>query len=274
MLDTGWEARLRLSFVRDGTRSALHERRHSGPLRVQRPFYPEGDGVCHVYLLHPPGGLVGGDRVVIDVSTEVGAHALLTTPAAGKLYRSAGGLSEQTQILRVAAGGRLEHLPQETIVFDGARGQLSTRVELSGDARFVGWEILCLGRPAAQERFTRGTIGQSLEVSRDGQLLLLERGWHEGDGPALNAPWGLAGWPVVGTFVCAAAEAVRCVERAREVAVPPQGLAAISGWGDLLIARYLGPSAEQAREFFAALWGALRPQVMGREACAPRIWRT
>jgi urease accessory protein len=274
VLDTGWEAQLKLSFVRDGARSVLHERTHTGPLRVQRPFYPEGSGVCHVYVLHPPGGLVGGDRVHLDVSTEADVHALLTTPAAGKLYRSAGGLSEQTQTLRVAPGARLEYLPQETIAFDGARGQLTTRVELSADARFLGWEMLCLGRPAAQESFTRGTVGQSLELSRDGRSLLHERGWHVGGSAALTAPWGLAGWPVVGTFVCAARDASSCIERAREVALPRLGLAAISGWDDLLVARYLGPSVEQGREFFLALWGLLRPALLGCEACSPRIWRT
>jgi urease accessory protein len=274
VLDTGWEAQLKLSFVRDGARSVLHERVHTGPLRVQRPFYPEGDGVCHVYVLHPPGGLVGGDRVHLDVSAEAGVHVLLTTPAAGKLYRSAGSLSEQMQTLRVAAGALLEYLPQETIAFDGAHGQLSTRVELSGDARFMGWEMLCLGRPAAQERFTRGTLGQSIELSRDGRVSLHERGWHVGGSAALSAPWGLANWPVLGTFVCAAHDAASCIERAREVALPSVGLAAMSGWDDLLVARYLGPSVEQGRAFFVELWSVLRPVLLGREACAPRIWRT
>jgi urease accessory protein len=274
VLDSGWEAQLWLSFVRDGARSVLQERRHRGPLRVQRPFYPEGGSVCHVYVLHPPGGLVGGDRVSIEVVAEAGAHALLTTPAAGKLYRSSGGLSEQSQTLRVAAGARLEWFPQETIAFDGALGQLHTRVELGADARFLGWEILCLGRPAAQERFTRGEVGQSLELVRDGQPVYVERGWHVGGSAALSAAWGMADWPVVGTFVCAVHDAASCVELARKIDRPASGIAAVSGWGDLLVCRYLGPSAEAARAYFTGLWVALRPALMGCEACAPRIWRT
>jgi urease accessory protein len=277
VLDTGWEATLALSFVRAGARTALHERRHTGPLRVQRPFYPEGAGVCHVYVLHPPGGLVGGDRLRIDVLAEAGAHALLTTPAAGKLYRSQGGCASQQQILRVANGARLEWLPQETIAFDGARAELTTRVELSGDAGFIGWEILCLGRPAAQERFLRGELRQSIEVVRDERLLYLERGAYAGGSAVLRAPWGLGDQPVVGTLVCAVAGASACVDAAREIAAQPlwtPGLAAISGWGELLVARYLGPSAEQARELFTAVWRVLRPALLNCEVSLPRIWRT
>jgi urease accessory protein len=277
VLDTGWEASLRLSFVRDGARSTLHERVHSGPLRVQRPFYPEGSGVCHVYLLHPPGGLVGGDRLAIDVSVEAGAHALLTTPAAGKVYRSAGERASQRQVLRVAAGACLEWLPQETIVYDAARAELSTRVELTGDARFIGWEILCMGRPASHERFTRGELRQSIEIVRDEHLRYLERGAYEGGSEVLDAAWGLGGRPIVGTFMCAALGASACVAAARAIAAQSTwspALAAVSGWDDLLVARYLGPSAEQARALFSALWRVVRPALMDCRVSEPRIWQT
>jgi urease accessory protein len=277
VLDTGWEATLALSFVRAAARTELHERRHSGPLRVQRPFYPEGGDVCHVYVLHPPGGLVGGDRLRIEVRAETGAHALLTTPAAGKLYRSQGSRASQQQILRVAPGARLEWLPQETIAFEGARAELSTRVELSGDAGFLGWEIVCLGRPAAGERFERGELRQSIEILRDERPLYVERGAYLAGAAVLSAPWGLAGQPVFGTLVCAVAGASACVEAARALAAQPAwapGLAAVSGWDELLVARYLGPSAEQAREFFTALWRQLRPALLQREVSLPRIWRT
>lgn len=276
----GWAAELDLSFVRSGARTALRGRSHVGPLRVQRPFYPEGDAVCHVYVLHPPGGLVAGDRLQIRVQIARGAHALLTTPAAGKLYRSANGerRAGQQQSLRVAAGGVLEWLPQETIAFDGARSELRTRVELEGDARFVGWEVLCLGRPAAGERFTHGEVRPSLELVRDGRVVYLERGAYRAGSAVMDAAWGLAGQPVVGTLLWAAAGAGAQVEGAREViaqyALEPEARAAVSGWGDVLIARYLGPRAESARELFASIWSALRPALLGRAPNAPRIWRT
>jgi hypothetical protein len=107
-------------------------------LRVQRPFYPESREVCHVYLLHPPGGLVSGDELQIDIAVGRDAWALLTTPGAGKVYGSDGQGVRQQQALRIARGGTLEWLPQEMILFDGARADLGTRVELEGDARFLG----------------------------------------------------------------------------------------------------------------------------------------
>lgn len=276
----GWAAELDLSFVRSGARTALQGRKHVGPLRVQRPFYPEGDAVCHVYVLHPPGGLVAGDRLQIRAEVARGAHALLTTPAAGKLYRSAHAerRAAQHQLFRVAERGVLEWLPQETIAFDGARSELSTRVELAGDARFVGWEVLCLGRPAAGERFTRGEVRPSLELVRDQRVVYVERGAYRAGSPVMEAAWGLAGQPVVGTLLWAAAGAGAQVDAAREVIaqypLEAEARAAVSGWGDVLIARYLGPRAESARELFACIWSALRPALLGRTASAPRIWKT
>src|SRR3569623_3774405 len=137
-----WQARRELCFAIRGGRSTVTSRRQHGPLRVQRPFFPEGAGVCHIYVLHPPGGVVGGDELEIDVAVRAGAHALITAPAAGKFYRRAGAPARQPQLLRVAAAAALEWLPRENIVFDGARAELCTRVELAEGARFIGWEIM------------------------------------------------------------------------------------------------------------------------------------
>ena len=159
-----WPASLHLRFSGDAAATRLAFCQHHGPLRVQRAFYPEGPSVPHVYMLHPPGGLAGGDELSIAIDVEPGAHALVTTPAAGKCYRSDGRAARQVQRLRAAAGSTLEWLPQENIVFDGAHVRLETHVELDPQARFIGWDILCLGRPANQERFTRGFCRQKLEL--------------------------------------------------------------------------------------------------------------
>ena len=81
-------AELTLRYEKRDGRSVITQRRHYGPLLVQKPFYPEGDVVCHSIIVHPPGGIVAGDRLAIHVTLESGAHALITTPGATKWYRS------------------------------------------------------------------------------------------------------------------------------------------------------------------------------------------
>ncbi|NTV10617.1 MAG: urease accessory protein, partial [Zoogloea sp.] len=199
----GWHAGLSLAFERRGGRSVLARRAHQGPLVVQRALYPEGDGVCHCIVVHPPAGIAGGDELAIDVAVGEGAHALLTTPGAGKWYRSAGAHGSLAQRIAVAPGGLCEWLPQESIVFDAALGRLETTVELSGDAAFIGSEMLCLGRTGSGERFTRGELAMHTRIRRDGRPLWLERGVLAGGSPLLDSPAGLGGQPVVGTLLAA-----------------------------------------------------------------------
>ena len=268
-----WRARLELDFDAHAGRSVLAARRHSGPLRVQRPFYPEGERVCHVYLLHPPGGVVGGDELVIDVVVAAGAAVLLTTPAAGKFYRSNGAVARQNHRLRVAAEAMLEWLPQESILFDGARAELSTRVELARGAGFIGWEIGCLGRPGAGERFTHGALRQRVELWREGAPLYIEHARYEEGAAALTAPWGLAGCAVTGTLLCVN-DGLGLVEQVREAVTPAAGLFSATQVDGVLICRYLGEHADEARQCFETAWGVLRPALLQRPACAPRIWAT
>jgi len=272
---TGWAAELELGFARAGERTVLARRRHNGPLQVQRPFYPEGPGVCHVYVLHPPGGVVGGDRLALDVAVEADAHALVTTPAAGKLYRSGGPWAELTNTLRVADGGVLEWLPQETIAFAGALARQTTRVHLATRACFVGWEVLCLGRPAAGEAFAHGEVRQTLELWREGRPLLHERARCSGGAELLQAPWGLAGRPVTATLWAVAPEGGLAEPlRAAAIPPPPGGLAGVTEINGVLIARCLVAHADGARSWLMRAWQALRPALAGRVACPPRIWRT
>ena len=138
--ELGWHAELDLAFARSGGRTVLTRRDHRGPLLVQRAFYPEDNGTCHVYIVHPPGGVVGGDRLTITTDVGADAAALVTTPAAGKYYRTEGPDARQEQRLTVGPGAMLEWFPQETIIFDGAQVHTRTRVALADTASFVGWE--------------------------------------------------------------------------------------------------------------------------------------
>ncbi|CAD6874392.1 urease accessory protein UreD [Methylomonas fluvii] len=264
-----WEAELTLGFSQRGDKTALVKRQHRGPLTVQRPFYPEGE-VCHVYLLHPPGGVVAGDRLTINASAEPSAHALITTPAAGKFYRSGGGKAQQTVNLTVADNASLEWLPQETIVYQGARLNSSMNIDLAERGRFIGWELLALGRPAAGEGFENGSANLNWRISRAGRLLYLER--LRLDAAAFQARWGLFGHSACGTLFAYPATALQLAAVQALIGEEPnRGVTLIEG---LLICRGLDRRADLLKGFFERVWGLVRGDVVGKEVCAPRIWAT
>lgn len=269
-----WRAHLHLRYgVDDSGRTALRERRHTGPLQVQRPFYPEAGGVCHSYILHPPGGVVGGDELEIDVSLDAKTQVVITTPAAGKFYRSAGATAAQRQRLKIAPGACLEWLPQEAIFYDGARVRTTTRVDLAAGARFLGWEIVCLGRPASGERFAGGDIGFGFELWREGRPLWLERGRI--DPALLAARWGFDGQPVSGSLLCVVEndDVLPALRALADEDAPLHGFA-VTATDGVVACRYLGPSAQEARRYFERAWAMLRPGLCGRAAHAPRVWQT
>lgn len=268
----GWQARLDLVYAQRGDKSVIAHRRHLGPLTIQRPFYPEG-GVCHTYVLHPPGGVVGGDHLSLNVEVQVGAQALITTPASAKFYRSAGAMAQQVATLSVADNAILEYLPQDTILFDACEVSTSTHVTLAPAAKFAGWEILCQGRPASGESFQHGQCRQVYELYRGDTPLVIERTHLRGGSALQSAPWGLAGYPVTGTFLISDANN-ELLALARQVLASVSTLCSASLLNDVLVCRYLGRQGMQARDCFARVWQAIRPAWHGHAACRPRIWDT
>ncbi len=273
---TAWRARLALGFEQRGAASVLTRREHFGPLRVQKALYPEGEAVCHAIVLHPPSGIAGGDQLEISVDVGPDAQALLTTPGAGKWYRSAGAWAGQRLDFSVSTGAALEWLPQESIVFDGARADMQCRVKLAAEARFIGCEVLCLGRRAAGECFERGEIRLHTRIEREGRPVWLERGGLVGNSDLLTSSAGLAGFSVSATLLASGPNLDTALLAAcRQIACPEtDARIGITLLPDLLVARYLGHSSEAARHWFAALWRVLRPAVIGRPAQTPRIWNT
>ncbi|WP_139558837.1 urease accessory protein UreD [Methylotetracoccus oryzae] len=265
----GWNAELGLCFAPGNGKTVIARRRHVGPLVVQRPFYPEGP-VCHVYLLHPPGGVVAGDTLGIDLAAANGSAALVTTPAAGKFYRSAGGVARQSVALRVASGASLEWLPQETIFYQGARVRARVAIELEAGARFLGWDVVVLGRPAAGEGFSAGEVGLELRITQAAEPRYLERTLLNPE--AYAAPWGLGGHSAFGTLFATPSTAAH-LEAVRELIgdQPERGVTRI---GDLLICRGRDMRADRLRAFFQQVWARVREDVIGHKACAPRIWAT
>lgn len=264
-----WHGHLELQFSEQEGRTILSHRMRSGPLSVQRPFYPEQGGM-QVYILHPPGGVVGGDGLEIDVGVAQGAEVLLTTPGAAKLYRSAGDVADIRNVMD--ARGKLEWMPQENIFFNGARVRQRTHVALDDGAGFIGWEIHCLGRIASGERFSRGDLDLGINIVRDGHPLLVER-LHVRDDSHRSAAQ-LRGFPVCATFYAAPVSGA-LFDALRPLAYRESGrVCAMTLLDDLLVVRYLGNSVADAWDSLLAVWRQVRPGVIGRDAIAPRIWST
>jgi urease accessory protein len=265
---------LALGFERRGTRTVLATRRHDGPLVVQKALYPEGDAPCHAIVVHPPAGIAGGDDLSIEVRAGEASEALLTTPGAGKWYRSAGPWARQRVSLHAGRGSALEWLPQETIVFDAARADISFEAHLEGDARLIAWDIVCLGRTGSGEGFASGRCRLQARIVRDGKLAWTERGRIGPESIVACSQAGLGGHPVFATVLVAAPRIEDGWIAAARAVTPEKGMAAVTRLPGLLLARYRGDSSEAARRYCAAIWKSQRAAVLGREAIEPRIWRT
>ena len=250
-------------------------RRHLGPLLVQRPFYPEPDGTCHSYILHPPGGVAAGDSLDLRVALEPGARCLLTAPGATKFYRTPDGEGRQRFCFDVADGAVCENLPMESILFDGASVRTETEIRLSGNAVYMGWELVSLGRPAAAERYASGRFAQRVSITRDGRPVWFERTAIEGGSPLLEAAHGLRGEPIFGVALYAGALPPDAADMVRARISPPvRGHGAVTRLDSMLVCRFAGSRVTDGRAFFVEAWDALRRLGLGKPAAAPRIWAT
>ncbi|MCG8550805.1 MAG: urease accessory protein UreD [Desulfobacterales bacterium] len=267
----GWHASLRIDLEKKEDKTILSKTRRKGPLTIQQPLYAE-NGACHIYLLHPPGGLVGGDVLDLAVYAGENTHTLLTTPGATKFYRSQGRRAVQTQTLTMAKGSVLEWFPQETILFEGAVGNLETTVHLTPDAVFMGWEILCLGLPALKKTFAQGRLQSTVTLFNDATPLLFEKLKIEAK-TDLCRPAGLRNQPVTATFWAypVREQLFSQVQNQRHSYKENFGMTFMD---DLLVARYLGDHPGQAKEQFETLRQTLTPELTGRQAAVPRIWNT
>ncbi len=264
----GWQARLDLRYAADPSgRTLLTHRRHEGPMLVQRPFHPEGP-VCHTYLLHPPGGVVGGDWLDLRVVVGPKAHALLTMPGATKFYRSAGEQALLSQHFHVDDGAVLEWLPQDNIFFAGARVGMRTHFELSGSARLLAWESQCLGRPVLGEAFERGSLRARLSVSWEGRMLL-----HEVLNVSSPDRFGLGGFPLSATLLAWPADDA-LLEQVRSLLEGLQRPAGATRLDRLLVLRLLDDDNQRLQQNLQRAWRTLRPLLLERAPCMPRIWAT
>ena len=278
-----WQASLRLDYRREshaGTARTLVRDRHDGPLRILASLYPEGDSICHNVLVHPPGGVVGGDQLSITIDVGAVAHALVTSAGATRFYRSAGEPATQTVRARVADGARLEWLPLETIAYSGCEVENRASFELAPTAQAIGWDVIALGLPASDAGFERGRYVQHLE---------LPGRWIEraviaaADRRLLDSPLGWAGHRVLGTLWIAhgtafeTALAERLLDSARETSAShplDRYAGATSAHAGIVVLRVLGPRVEPVMQLLVGVWANWREIAWGLPACVPRVWRT
>lgn len=272
-----WNASLRLDYAREGGRCVARFA-HEGPLRILQSLWPEGDAVCHNVLVHPPGGLVAGDTLRVDVHAGPGSHGLVTTPGASRFYRSEGAAAVQDVRIRVEDDARVEWLPLEALYYSGCQAENRLSLDLAPGAELLGWDVAAFGLPQAGQPFVRGSVLQHLELHG----AWLERGRIAADDLRLmDGPLGLAGRRCLASlFFAAGSELPRhkreaLLDAARAV-IEPHALAASAGatapGPRVVVVRVLAPLVEPALQLLKAVRAAWRPLLWELAPAEPRGW--
>ncbi len=273
----GWHGSLELAYAQSGNATQVASAKVTAPLKIQRPFYPEGEGVCHSVILHTAGGIVGGDSLGQSIHLQENAHALITTAAAAKIYRSMGEVARQTIQIQVDSGACCEWLPQESIIFNGAIYRQNLRIELAPDARFLLWEINRFGRSARGETFVQGSWRSQTEIWQQGRPLWIDRQHLQGSESSVASNSALAGFPIVATLAWIGDPVTpELVQEARSLwearSSSSLGEAGVTRLPHGLLCRYRGSSTPEVRNWFSEVWQLLRLSFIGRPSCPPRVW--
>jgi len=272
-----WRAELKLDYTLESQRSVARYL-HQGPLRILQSLYPEGDQICHNVLVHPPGGLVGGDTLDIQVSVAKGAHGLVSTPGATRFYKSGGHPALQQVVAHVSEGARFEWLPLEAIAYNDCEATNRAIFNLDPGAELIAWDVTALGLPTSKLSFTQGHFQQHLEISG----VWLEKGNIRGnDARWLNSPLGLAGQKCLASLVFAAGTAIepkraeKALEAAREV-IEAHSLKHQAGitcaHPQVLVLRVMSPLVEPTMDLLKQVWATWRQTLWSLPSTPPRIW--
>jgi urease accessory protein len=268
-----WHGKLNLIYAKRQNQTQLIHAHHQSPLKIQRPFYPEGEEICHSVTLHTAGGVVGGDQLSYDIHLQANSQALITTAAASKIYRSNGHQAKQNIQIKLDSNSYLEWLPQETIIFNDANYYQNIRVELAENATFMGWEITRFGRSARGEKFLSGNFRSHTEIWRLGKPLWIDRQWVPGCEEVFHSHHGLAGNAIAGTLVW--------LKNPVSPEIVTQARNLWQGTGEIgvtrlehgFLCRYRGSGSSEVRNWFTDVWQLLRMSYLHRVTCIPRVWQ-
>lgn len=274
-LKESWKGFLSFSFVSDGNKTVVKDKKHFGPLVLQRPYYEE-ENRPSVLVIHPPGGVVGGDELELQVNFQLGAKGMVGTPAATKFYRSNGCQAIQCQTISMVRESEVEWLPQETLCFNQSIVNNTIRFVLAdADNKFIAWDIVGLGRPVSGEGFEEGVLQQSLEVWIAGRLVFMDRIQITPQGNLLKSSSALSGHSLFATALFYQKD-----ERAQRELVDtlqasdwslPVGVTCIDS---IVVMRVLATELDEVKKVLFDAWSIARPAVLGIPAIKLRIWNT
>ncbi len=276
-IDKSWHGKLNLVYASCQNSTQLIYNHHQAPFKVQRPFYPEGQEICHTVILHTAGGIVGGDRLTSDIHLQPHSQALITTAAASKIYRSHGLLAKQTVNIEVDDHANLEYLPQETILFNGAIYRQDLRVELAPGASYLGWEIIRFGRSARGEKFLAGEMRSHTEIWQNNMPLWIDRQIVPGNEEVFYSPHGLGGKPVIATLVFLGFPIESEIIKQARLLITEPLFSGVTKLEHGLLCRYRGHSTSSARKWFINIWQMLRTKCLNHDIIPsnhiPRVWQ-
>ncbi len=273
-----WLAELHLRFARKRMRTVLIENRHFGPLLVQKAIYPEGEQICHVVIVHPPGGIAGGDELTVEIDLEANTSAVVTTPAAAKWYKAPRRKCRQTTTIRLEKGSTLDWLPQENIFYNATHVESTFKLQIEPGATAIGWDIGLLGRQASGEEWLEGSLRFVTLIERtDGLPLWVERLRLDATSSLREACQGLCGFNVFGTLwaIGSGCTATVAEELASDLPLEAGMRAGVTSLPEgILLVRGLAHDVERLRQMMMDCWLRLRPHVHGLPSNRLRLWAT
>jgi urease accessory protein len=261
------DAGIRAAFAQSAGRTAIESLAERGGYRLKFP-HTHTDW-CEGVVVNTGGGVVGGDRVSTEVSAGPGTNVVLTTQSAERIYRSIGPCSELDVQLRIGPGGRLHWLPQETILFSGARLARRFDVELDESATLLMAETIVFGRAASGEEMSGGRLSDQWRVRRNGQLAFAEATrLDEISKAALSRPAVLAGARAVAIVLYASTDAEARLENVRSALEEAHAEVGASAWNGMLVMRAMGETSDSVRRDVKTVIEVLSG------AALPRVWST